>query len=227
MEVRIKSLKIGSRIYIGCNNGISIPWLKASKDSDLISEFVLFKASVNEQNNRESIPFEQTALYKYLNGLENFRTVRGMDIGMFNAGSVSHIFRESGSFMDFFDDYETNQIREFTLISSDELENFSLFKKFRKRAGSQFGGESMMYHLRDRQSGLWSNGYHFGMGRNGEITNIHNTSSSGVRPLCRIDPETLVVPASGGFMISEERYSTSNKLSDVDLMNFLGIPGGL
>lgn len=225
MEVKISSLRIGARIYIGHFEGRPISWLKASKDSDLISEYALFRSKLtndpsmvlralpadymsNAQNIDHEAVFRQTELYELLNGYDANYQISALMEG----------------FMNSFEEYETCRIREITLMSKNDLNTFSLFKKHARRVQSILGPLYVSYHLSTLYI-RWPNMYHYIITENGSWNSSNHRSTSWVRPLCRIDPETLVVPSDRGFVISESGSGLGSSLSDSELTSFLGISG--
>lgn len=234
MELKIKNLKIGSRIFMGGDDLGSFSWLKASLNSDLISEYILLYAPVHLSDRNILNKFDDSDLYHYLNGYDpakNFCiSVKAYYAEMVQAtyGSYEQIKTkeiENQGFMEFFDEYETENIREFTMMSEDDLDSFSLFKKHRIRACPRNGSLSRPYFLWGKNS--FGGRYIREISGTGYRSASYARSSRGVRPLCRIDPETAVIPAENGFRIADHGVTKISGVTDADIMKFLGIPGGL
>lgn len=216
MEIQFKKLKTGARILAGKIGTGNISWLKAS-NGDMISEYILFNAPINihvDANFRAYFnDFEESSLYRYLNAhggrpeYDNFN------------------YPERG-FLDSFNEYELEMIGEVTLPSKQELCELPVFRKIKRSAQCVdiYGvRHCLSYFTRDHGK---NDGCYAVVTGNGRLGVAYATWKCGIRPLCRIEQDALLVPSEGGFV-----FSTGNpdkfRIEGSELMKFLGIPGSL
>lgn len=229
-----------------------IVWLKGTPNSDFITEYVVdfLPLDALERENPEAScrysgnsDYLKSNLMQFLNSdQENWYSPTHQYDAPPNRGNVNDRYRapyeKHYGFMFCFEDYEIESIQDNdgVKIWLPEYENFNgenkfqLFKKKGIRAKAtmdfvynkrlDFSDSSYVPFWLSNMSGASGDAYI--MGRNGDLILQRPVNACGVRPVCNIRPETIVIQDESGFYHIKP-CACKNAFTDEELFEFLGM----
>lgn len=229
-----------------------IVWLKGTPNSDFITESVVdfLPLDALERENPEMLyrysgnaDYLKSNLMQFLNSdQENWYSPTHQYDAPPSRSNVNDRYRapydKHYGFMFYFEDYEVESIQDndgikIWLPTYEDFNGENKFQLFKRKGTRARGTMDFVYNkgLDFSESSyvpFWlSNkndtaGKAYIMGRNGDLVPQRPVNACGVRPVCNIRPETVVVKDDDGFYHIKPR-ACKNAFTDEELFEFLGM----
>lgn len=231
MDLKISDLKVGAKLIFG-NYGVStavypITWLKANKECEFLSEFVLdlLKFDYQERNNPNRDCFyhgngnyEQSNIIQFMNSPEDdwYEPMHDYDAPPGNMGGLADApgdYVHHSGFLSGFEDYEIECLASrvdlpsiANIYGAGGVPRFAMFnrKGFRGRPSIDLVQNKYCHDMNeDSFCEFWvsdrAGGYTATyVDRAGSRRNTYATCYHGLRPKCTINPDTKVEPLPDG-----------------------------
>lgn len=240
MELKVKELKVGSRLCFGrytsertSPGGVYISWLKTDDDCGYISEYVIDHLVFDARENGAHVfnsDYYMSNIYQFANsdkpaGLwwqkmhEDDTPPDSAHLGVYDAAYSNH-----DGFLRWFDSYErATLVSDIHLPDMNDIIGPNRLKLFKKRAirarrnPADLTRRNYRHTTSDTFDSYWTRNSAgpsvYTIGADGRPFLCFAASVDGFRPFCRIDPEAMVhVHPNGEYRLSP--YDVSDRTLD-------------